>query len=144
MNIYGELTRNKIRLKIDEEVMEIKIQSNFYAKVTGKDAYHMFLDANTSKRIRDFVTRHRNKLGGYEKFRYIFLRNRVLLAVNTEVESLLTIHRVEAYATLSLDARVVYVMKSPEKGRNWNLDTLENCEEGSINTGNFKGDALIS
>jgi len=144
MNIYGELKKNRIRLKINSEEIEIKIRSDFYSKIKGTETYHMFLDTITNNKIKDFVTRHRKKLGLYETFKYMFLRNRALVMVDRDVQEFMTIRHVHAYATLSLDARVVYVIRKPNNFADAKLETIESIKETYLNNGRINEDTPIS
>jgi hypothetical protein len=144
MNIYCELKKNRIRIKINAEEIEIKVRSDFYSKIKGTASYHMFLDTISNDKIKDFVTRHRKNLGLYNTFRYIFLRNRALVIVDRDVQELMTVRLVHAYATLSLDARVVYVIRKPNNFTDDKLETIESIKETYLNNGQINEDAPIS
>lgn len=144
MNIYGELKKNRIRLKINTEKIEIKVRSDFYSKIKGTESYHMFFDTITNNKIKDFVTKHRKNLGLYKTLTYMFLRNRALVMVDRDVQELMTIRLVHAYATLSLDARVVYVIRKPDNFADDKLETIESIKETYLNNGQINEDTPIS
>ncbi len=144
MNVYCELKRNRIRLQINREEIQIKVRSDFYSRIKETESYHMFFDTATNKKIKDFITRHRKNLGFYKALRYFFLRNRALIVIDNDVQELMTIRVVHAYATLSLDARVVYVMKQPSNFNDDNLDALESIKETYLNNGKHDNDTPIS
>jgi hypothetical protein len=144
MNIYAELTKTDIRLKIDLDEIKVKIRSDFYTKIKGTSTYKMFLDAATNKKIKDFITQRGNNLGFYDKLKYIFLRNTALVVVDQDVQALMTIRLIHAYATLSFDARVVYVLKKPASFTDMNLDAIEGFKETYLNNGRMDEDVPIS
>lgn len=137
MNIYCELKKNRIRLKIGSEETEIKIRPDFYAKIKGTETYLMFRDKATNAKIGEFIARHRSKLGLFGIFRYMFLRNRALVMLDREVQELMTIRLADAWATLSLDARVVHIVKRPVNFVDSKLEDIESiCETGKNNGSN--------
>jgi hypothetical protein len=144
MNIYCELKRNRIKLKIGSEEIEIRIRPDFYSKINGTETYQMFRDKAANGKIRDLVSRHRKKLGLFETWKYLFLRNTAFAMVDEDVQEWMTIRLVHAYATLSLDARVVYVVKRPDHFIDGKLETIESLREANLDNGEMDGDVPIS
>ncbi|HTE33314.1 MAG TPA: hypothetical protein VK666_23195 [Chryseolinea sp.] len=144
MNIYVELAKSAIRLKIDSDDVQIKIPPDFYTKIKGTSTYKMFLDSASNNKVKHFITHRRNNLGFYGKLRYIFMRNTVLVMVDHDVQELMTIRLIHAYATLSFDARVVYVLRKSGSFADMNLDAIEVYKELCLNNGRLNEDVPIS
>jgi hypothetical protein len=84
MNIYTEFKLDRLRVKTQEEEIEIKIQKDFYSPIPGTESFEMFRDEGINKILKDFIDRHRNSLGSFAKINYWFFRNRVLVLVDKE------------------------------------------------------------
>lgn len=143
MKIYAELKLNGIFLQIDGERLEIRIKPEFYRKVKGTESYQMFLDKTINSKISGFINKQRNKLGFYQKLGYIFLRNTAFVLVDDDVQKLTTIRLLHAYATLSLDARVIYILRRPEDFPG-DLEAMEKMKEEFVNNGKYDQDRLMS
>jgi formylmethanofuran dehydrogenase subunit C len=107
MDIYVEVKRDRLRVKTGDQEIEIKIRTDFYTPIAGTESFEMFRDEKTNEKLKDFIHRHRLKLGLFGKINYWFFRNRVLILVDNEVQQLATIGQLYAYGTIHLDGRVV-------------------------------------
>jgi hypothetical protein len=137
MTVYGEFKKDRIRFSINGEEISIKVGTKFYSKADKKESYHMFTDKAINKRIQEFVNKHRNKLPLLEKLKYIFLRNTVVILVDKDVQPVLTMRLIQAYATLSLDARAVDVIKKPDDFFDNHLESIESIRNLNLNDKNL-------
>lgn len=145
MDIYGEFTKDRLRFKIGTEEIEVLISDNFYLPITGTDSFYMFRDNDTIDKLKDFIERHRIILGLYRRFRYWFLRNRVFVIIDKDVQDLVTIGQIYAYLELYLDGRVISIIKKPEAFDSLQLQDIMKLRHMSINRqGKILGDVIIS
>lgn len=145
MDIYGEFKKDRLRFKIGTEEIELFISNNFYSPVTGTESFYMFRDNDTTVKLKDFIERHRKKLGLYRRFRYWFLRNRVFVIIDKDVQGLVTIGQIYAYLELHLEGRVISIIKKPETFDSLRLQDVMKLRHMSINRqGNILGDVIIS
>jgi hypothetical protein len=145
MNIYTEFKLDRLRVKTQEEEIEIKIQKDFYSPIPGTESFEMFRDEGTNKILKDFIERHRNSLGSFAKVNYWFFRNRVLVLVDKDVQERATIGQLYAYGTIHLDGRIVSIIKKPDTFNSDRLENIESIRNTSINRqGKIIGDVMIS
>ena len=145
MDIYVEVKRDRLRVKTGDEEIEIKVRTDFYTPIPGTESFEMFLDEKTNEKLKDFIHRHRLKLGLFGKINYWFFRNRVLILVDNEVQQLTTIGQLYAYGTIHLDGRVVSIIKKPLTFDSKKLENIELIKTTSLNRqGKIIGDVLIS
>ena len=145
MNIYAEFNRDRLRVKMGGEEIEIKIQTDFYTPIPGTESFEMFRDNETNKKLKNFIDRQRSTLGPLEKVNYWFFRNRVLVLVDKEVQNLATIGQLYSYGTLNLDGRIVSIIKKPDTFDSDKLENIESIQATSINRrGKIIGDVVIS
>lgn len=144
MTIYIEFKKSKLRAMIGTEEIEIIVPLNFYSLVPRTESYYMFGDDETNVRLKDLVDRHRNRLGLFGKIRYWFFRNSVFSLVDKEAQDLATVEQIYAYATLILDARVIWIIKKPETFNSTNLKDIDKIKHTYINRGQIKAGGLIS
>ena len=125
MNIYAEFKRDRLRIKTEDEEIEIKIQADFYTPIHGTESFEMFRDKETNEKLKDLIDRHRSSLGLLERINYWLFRNRVLVLVDKEVQKLATIGQLYSYGTLNLDGRIVSIIKKPDTFDSENLESIE-------------------
>jgi hypothetical protein len=142
MKVYAEFSKNRIRCQIEEDVIDVKISSDFFKKIKGTESYQMFFEKTINKKIKDFIFFCRNKLSFYQKLQYILFRNIVTVSLDEHVQKLMTIELIQAYATLAFDARDVFILKGSE--RISDLRTLESLKGRMIHTGKNNEKAFIS
>jgi len=145
MNIYTEFKADKIRIKTGVEEIELNIRADFYSSIPRTESFEMFQDNETTRKIKDFIDRHRTKFGLLEKLNYWFLRNRVLVLVDKEVQNLATIGQLCSFGTIHLEGRIVSIIKKPDSFDSNNLQNIESIQTTSINRrGKIIGDVVIS
>lgn len=135
MNIYIEFKKDRLRVKIGDEQLEINVREDFYSSIPGTESFQMFRDQVTIEKLKDLVNRHREKLGFLKKIQYWFLRNRVLALVDPDVQRLATIGQLHTYATCYLDGRTIAVINKPFRFDSSDLGDIEKIKDAYINRG---------
>lgn len=119
MNIYCEFTKERIRIKIDGDEIAVQLRDDFYPR-------KMFKDAITNNKLEGFVFVHKKALGIFDRLKYRFEKNRVLILVHQEIQKFVTIRQIYNYASLFLEGKHVYIIRQK---RNFNCDKLEELEK---------------
>ena len=141
MNIILRLHKNAVQLFIHNEENTIGVTKGFYSPSDKSTSIRMFTDKEINSKIRRIVTRHRDKLKFTDKLKYILLRNTAFVVIDRDVQPLLTINLINAYAALALDAREVFIVQ-PE---NFNIATsADNLKKLAITAQSGYHDTPIS
>jgi len=142
MNIILELQKGTLRLTINGEATVIKVKSNFYASSEKTRAFQMFTDKETNSKIKKIVNAHRNKLKFIDKLKYILLRNTAFLVIHKDVQQLLTPNLIQAYSTLALDAREVFILRRADDFSV--MTSIEEMKQASLKIQSRDADTPIS
>jgi len=136
MNIYCEFRKERIRIKINGDEIAIQLRDDFYPR-------KMFKDAMTNNKLEGFVFFHKKELGLFERLKYRFEKNRVLILVNQEIQDYVTIRQIYNYASLFLEGKYVFIIR--QKG-DFNCDKLEELEKisGEYINSRYNDDTIIS
>lgn len=136
MNIYCELRKERIRIKINGDEIAIQLRDDFYPR-------KMFKDAITNNKLEGFVYYHKKSLGLIERLKYRFEKNRVLVLINHEIQEFVTIRQIYNYATLFLEGKQVYVIRQKNGFNSDKLEELEKISDEYINS-RYNDDTIIS
>lgn len=136
MNIYCEFRKERIRIKINGDEIAVQLRDDFYPR-------KMFKDAITNNMLEGFVYVHKKNLGLFERLKYRFEKNRVLILINHEIQQFVTIRQIYNYATLFLEGKYVFVIRQKNGFNSDKLEELEKISDEYINS-RYNDDTIIS
>lgn len=128
MTIYVEFTKTLLRTMISDELIEVKLPTDFYRKTSDGRSYKMFFDNKVNSQISKFIFRHRSKLPFLKKLQYILFRNEVWVLVDEYVQRNMTGGVIHAYSTLAFDGREVGIIKKPVGFDSADLSNVESVK----------------
>lgn len=136
MNVYCELLLDRIRLKIDGEELAFLVNPGFYS-------HRMLVLTGISSRIRGFVLYHQSDMNILQKIRQRFVKNKVFVLVNQDVQQYVTLQHIHEFAKRFLDGGGMYIIPKPNTFDSTNLENIEAIRSEYIK-GNSNRDTVMS
>lgn len=136
MNIYCEFKKERIRIKIGRDEIAVQLRDDFYPR-------KMFKDTITNNKLEGFVIIHKKALGLFERLKYRFQKNRVLILIHQEIQKFVTIRQIYNYASLFLEGKYVYIIRQKGDFNCEKLEELEKISDQYINS-RYHDDTIIA
>ncbi len=136
MNIYCELLKERLRIKINGDEIAFQISPNFYSnKIVN--------NAPIGERIKGYVDYNKPDLSFFQRLAYPFTLNKVYILVNQEIQDSLTVRMIHDFAAKFMEAKVVYIIPKPSSFDSAMLEDVHNIRTEYINS-RHHGDTAIA
>jgi len=136
MNIYCELLLDRIRLKIDGDELVFQVNSGFYA-------HRMLVVNGLSSRILGYVRYHQSDFNWLQRIKHQFVKNKVFILVNQDVQQYITLRQVHEFAERFLKGGSMYIIPKPAAFDSSALESMDTIRKEHIK-GRENRDAIMS
>jgi hypothetical protein len=136
MNIYCELLLDRIRIKIDGEELVFQVNSGFYA-------HRMLVATGVGSRILGYVRYHQSDFNWFQRIKHTFVKNKVFILVNQDVQQYITLRQVHEFAARFLKGGTMYIIPKPASFDSSELESIGRIRKEHIK-GSENRDAMMS